>query len=134
MTKETDRLLYNAIQTPDGTIIESKHRHDYVTHLDKNGKEYMVDGGLDYSRRNVYEDAPYKELSVYDDGEHETRRKYIKWGINYTKDMKRLPNTIFKPIMDLETDHIQAILDGNHTKNTFYLGLFNDELEYRLKK
>ena len=27
-------------------IIRSRHRHDYVTHTDANGKEYMVDGGV----------------------------------------------------------------------------------------
>lgn len=28
-------LLVNRIKTPDGTIIQSKHRHDYVTYIDK---------------------------------------------------------------------------------------------------
>ena len=37
-------LVYNAIRTPDGTVIESMHRHDYKAYLDKNGKEYMVMG------------------------------------------------------------------------------------------
>ena len=58
-------LVYNAIRTPDGTVLESRHRHDHVEYIDKNGKEYMVDGGLEYIRRNVHEDAPYEELSVY---------------------------------------------------------------------
>ena len=34
-------LIYNALRTPDGTIIESKSRHDYVTHTDANGKNYI---------------------------------------------------------------------------------------------
>ena len=39
-------LVRNAMRTPDGTIIRSRHRHDYVTHKDANGSEYMLDGGL----------------------------------------------------------------------------------------
>ena len=30
-------LVHNALQTPDGTIIESRHRHDYKTYEDANG-------------------------------------------------------------------------------------------------
>ena len=73
------RIVSNRIRTPDGTILESMHRHDYVTYLDANGKEYMVDGGLDYLRRNVHDDAPYEELSVYDDALHVEIRNVFKW-------------------------------------------------------
>lgn len=125
------QLLYNAIKTPDGTILESKHRHDFVEYRDKNGQYYMVDGGLDYSRRGF--DVPdYEDLSIEDDGTHETRRKYLKWGVNYDKDMNKLPKTKFTPIMDLNTDHIEAILNNGYVDgNKFYKGVFEKELEFR---
>ena len=35
-------IIYNAIRTPDGTVIESKHRWDYQAHTDANGQVYAV--------------------------------------------------------------------------------------------
>ena len=78
---EKARIVSNRILTPDGTILESMHRHDYVTYEDANGLEYMVDGGLDYLRRNVHDDAPYIELSVYSDDSHDVIRDVFKWEI-----------------------------------------------------
>ena len=43
-------ILSSRMKTPDGTILESINRHDYVTHTDANGKEYMLDGGCEYVR------------------------------------------------------------------------------------
>ncbi len=130
--KTNRKILYNAIKTPDGTILHSKNRHDYITYIDKNGYEYMVDGGNDYLRRNVVKEAPHKDISVYDDGKHETRREVIYWGVNYDKDMNKLSETLWKPIKYLNIDHIQAILDGGYAKNnSFYLEIFEEELKYR---
>jgi len=129
--KENKRILYNAIKTPDGTILVSKHRHDYNLYIDKNGKFYAVDGGLDYLKRS-FDVNDYIDLSVYDDGKHETRRKYLEWGSNYDKDMNKLPRTIFRPIQKLDTDHIKSILDGGFVDNNpFYKQIFEDELKYR---
>lgn len=66
-------LIYNAVRTPDGTILESRHVHDYATHLDANGDEYMVDGGFDYLRRSVNK-VPAEDLSLYSDEKHEVIR------------------------------------------------------------
>jgi hypothetical protein len=127
---ENKKILLNAIETPDGTIIISRHRHDFVSHIDANGQYYAVDGGNEYLRR-VFDTDDFKDVSVYDDGSHRTRRTNLVWGVNYDKDMNRLPDTDYRYIKDLSTDHIEAILDGGFCRNEFYKEVFNDELNYR---
>lgn len=36
-------LLYNAIKCPDGTLLVSRHQHDFQMHRQKDGREYYVD-------------------------------------------------------------------------------------------
>ena len=31
------QIIINQIRTPDGTLLKSMHRHDYVEYTDKNG-------------------------------------------------------------------------------------------------
>jgi len=131
MEKFNNNIVYNAIQTPDGTILQSKYRHDYVEYTDKNGQYYMVDGGLDYPRRG-FDKADYIDLyKLFKDCTLNECTQYLMWGQNYDKDMNKLPETIFKPICELTTDHIQAILDGNYCKDEMYLYVFNYELSTR---
>lgn len=99
------KLIYNAIRTPDGTILDSKHRHDYRTYLDKNGKTYMVDGGLDYQRRSNNGDEV--DMSLYDDQPHSTQRQVLRWG-TYGKNGDQPVN--YKTIAEMETDHLEAVL------------------------
>ena len=62
----------------------------------------------------------------------ESRDIYF-WGVNYTKDMERLPETKWTLIKDLETDHIEAILDGEYMRSgSKYYKLFKDELKRRV--
>ncbi len=126
-----ENIIYNAIKTPDGTILHSKHVHDFVMYLDKNGKEYGVDGGNVYLRR-IGEYADCENISKYDDGKHETRRECVCWDSNYDKDMNRLQQIEYVFIKDLTIDYIKAILEGKHIdKNKFFKELFIKELEYR---
>lgn len=100
-------LLTNRIKTPDGTILESRHIHDYKTHIDTlTGEEYMVDGGLSYLRRSVNK-VPYQELSIDTDTNFETIRDEFTWG-TYGKEGKNKKKYV--ALKDLTTDHIQAIL------------------------
>jgi hypothetical protein len=124
------RIVSNRIRTPDGTILESMHRHDYVTYLDANGLEYMVDGGLDYLRRNVHDDAPHEEWSVYSDDPHDVIREVFKWGTR-GKD-GRQPLT-YVPLKDLTTDHIVAILETQDHIQQYIRNIFLDEMIFRTK-
>ena len=120
------KLIANRIRTPDGTILQSMHRHDYVTYVDKNGKEYMVDGGLDYLRHNRIDDAPAEELSVYSDAPHSVIREVFCWGTRGADG--RQPLT-FKPLKDLTTDHIEAILETQNLPD-YMRKIFLDELDF----
>jgi hypothetical protein len=125
---EMNKIIYNAIRTPDGTIMESKNRHDYQTYMDKNGHEYMVDGGLDYLRRNVIDTAPYEELSVYEDDPHILKREVIKWGtygINGDEPLR------YVKLMEMNDGHIQACLDTQTRMKPSYRVAFIDELNFR---
>ena len=114
MTTE-NKILLNRIKTPDGTILTSYNRHDYNTYKDTITKEVlMVDGGTDYLRRHV---GTYEELSVYDDGSHLTRRSAVHWG---TRGKDGRQPLVYKPIKDLDFDHIEAILKTQHQLSDFY--------------
>lgn len=123
------KLLANRWQTPDGTVLHSKYRHDYIYHKDKNGQTYIVDGGNDYIRTSVNDSASMKDLCVYSDGTFELEREWVLWGRNYDKDMKRLPKTEWTPIKDLDTDHIYEILKLNIPDS--YRRLMEEEIVYR---
>jgi hypothetical protein len=99
------RLIRNAIQTPDGTILESKHRHDYRSHNDANGKTYMIDGGLEYVRCSVHADQV--SLALYDIEPHSIQAQYLTWGsFGIRGDQPRRDI----PIAEMETAHIEAVL------------------------
>ena len=121
-----NRLLLNRIKTPDGTILTSYYTHDYQEYKDTITKEVlMVDGGNDYARRNI---GTYDELSVYDDGSHVTRRAALHWGTRGKDGQQPL---VYKPLEDLDTDHIEAILKTQHQLSEFYKNVFKEELKYR---
>lgn len=124
-------LVCNRIQTPDGTILTSYHRHDYKTYIDKNGLEYMVDGGLEYLRRNVHKEAPYKELSVYDTAPFEEIRKvYCRGGRG--KDGKK--SLTWVPLNKMSDEWLKACIIYNKEKGmnkSFASKMYRKELKYR---
>ena len=118
-------LIYNAIRTPDGTILESRSVHDFVGHTDANGKFYAVDGGLEYLKRCG--DSDYEELSLTLEDDFSKIRECVRWGTYGPKGNQ--PMRLVK-IKDLSTNHIQNILKGRIGIKIRFV--FEKELEFRI--
>lgn len=120
-------LIYNAIRTPDGTVLESYDVHDFRGRKQADGKEYAVDGGLHYARR-LFSDDDFKELSLYDDEPHVVQREVIKWG-TYGK----CGNQPFSRVAveDMTTGHIVAVLSDCRPSYVHEVCMWR-ELEARL--
>jgi len=128
-SKKTEKpeILSSQLKTPDGTILESLHRHDYVTHMDANGKEYMLDGGVEYVRHSAHGDEEL--LTLMSDDDHEVIREVVTWG-TYGREGDQLITHV--KIADMDDDHLQACLDTQKaTMRPAMYKVMQDELEYR---
>ena len=119
-------MIRNAMRTPDGTILRSRHRHDYVTHTDANGNEYMLDGGIDYVRCSANGDEEMLVVTLAEP--HEEVREACEWGtygINGDQPLSYIK------LCDMNTNHINAVLEHVPSINTAIKTAMQNELEYR---
>lgn len=119
-------LIRNAIQTPDGTVLVSRSRHDYQKHTDDNGKSYVVDGGLDYVRASVHDDQI--SLAVYDTDQFNVIRESLEWGtygINGDQPLSWIK------MCDMDTAHIEAVLETQKSMRPVIRKQMELELEHR---
>ena len=123
------KIIRNIIKTPDGTILESKDRHNYVSHTDKNGEVYVNDGGKMYLRRSVNKE-PYEDLTIYSDDSIEKIREYFQWG-TYGKNGK--DGLKIKKLSELSNDHIKAIIKTQIQLREIVKNIFIRELNFRNK-
>lgn len=126
---ELQLILVNAIITPDGTRLESSHRHDFQSHIDANGEEYFTDGGVDYIRRSV-NTIPADDASVYSDDPHSIVRESFKWG-TYGKDGTQ--QLVRIPLAELETEHVMNILSSQKQLRCEVRQIFVNELAFRAR-
>ena len=125
------KLLLNRWKTPDGTILTSYHRHDFVSHLDANGDTYFVDGGSDYIRLSVNA-IPMEDMCVYTDSDYELIRSTICRG---TFDETGL--MIWIPLKDMTDEHLRNCIEYNRERkpegeeDDEHTKLYVRELEYR---
>ena len=127
ITYMTEKVLVSGLKTPDGTVLYSRHRHDYKTHDDSNGEWYMIDGGLSYHRGSVNV-VRGEYISLTTESPHVEIREHFGWG-TYGKDGKEpLHEMILK---DMETGHIEAVLRTQARLGPHITKVFEDELEFR---
>lgn len=120
--------VYSALKTPDGTILHSEHRHDYKRHIDKNGKAYMLDGGLEYVRSSVNGDEEF--IEIWSDEPFEKVRQYCYrtgYGKPGTKEYGQYKLTFLK---DMSDEHLKNSIVYVDTNNPF-LPLYIEEMKYR---
>lgn len=123
----TNNIVYSAIRTPDGTLLESRHRHDYKTYVDSvTGEEYMIDGGLDYVRTNVNK-VPATIITLCEDSPIEEIREYWSWGSYGKKGDEELHYILLKDMTNL---HIWNILRLSGPYD-ITISILNKELQYR---
>ena len=123
----TSPMLVNAVVTPDGTRLESLHRHDYKSYQDQNGETYVLDGGLDYIRKSVNK-VPARDACVYADDAHELIRAAFKWG---TRGKNGDEPISYVPIARMTNEHIENILTTQHHIRPYVREVFKNELKYR---
>lgn len=121
-------LVANRWKTPDGTILWSKHRYDYIEHTDSVTGEYLcVDGGNEYIKlTDKFEQL--LDLCIYNTDDHKIVREFFLWGsYGYHQDEE----LHFILLKDLTNDHIEAILRTQTKLPTWKKLLFEQELNYR---
>lgn len=101
------QIVLNSMMTPDGTILTSRHLHDYVSHVDANGDFYSNDGGNDYLHRTINK-VPATDLTLYSDSPFEIIREHIVRGGRGKDGNEPLKYIVLKDIND---EWLQAIID-----------------------
>ena len=117
------KLIANIWKSPTGEILQSKHRHDFVS--DSAGN--FIDGGLDYIRMGGAVEG-WEDLCVYSDDSHEKQREAFKWGTRGSTGND--PIKWVAPAF-MSTSHIEAVLLTQTQIPEHIRELFERELEYR---
>lgn len=126
MIDKEPRLIANRWQCPDGTILQSKHRYDYVTHKDAlTGDECFVDGGLFGVIRTS---GNLRDLCVYSNDPHEVQREFFHWG---TRGVDGKQPLVFIAAKNMTTEHIESCIKTQDRLAPEIMDLFLNELAYR---
>lgn len=120
-------MVLNSIKTPDGTILISKQSRDYQEHLDANGEIYFI-GEDRVGTIGSLNRVSAVDLCIFDDDDHKNIRQGFYWG-TYGRD--GVQPVQYLPLKDLETDHIEAIINTQKQLPTWRINIFKNELNFR---
>jgi len=116
-------VIANKLITPDGTVLVSRNRHDFVTYKDKNGKTYMIDGGRDYCRASNNGDEMFIQITTNSPWEV-IRDEYTRWNIHSKSYVK---------LKDISDNWLQNIIDFfiQYRKTGEHFRIYLEEKIYR---
>lgn len=121
---EPVQIIQNAIECNScGTILNSTHRHDFDVCLCGNA----VDGGLEYIRR-VGDPVNITDLTITTDTPREIVFQRLLWG---TRGINGDQPLVFKRVINLETSHLEAILNTQKNASLLIRAAIHDILTIR---
>ncbi len=126
--------VYNAIQTPDGTVLWCQTNHDYKTHLDVVSGEFYMNDGTGFCIRRSTNKVPYIDKSKWfssDDPDNSLLeiRDYPFWG-TYGKTGNEPKK--FIALSKMTDEHIENILSTQwHIRHSIVEIIFLTEQKYR---
>lgn len=129
------KLIYISLITPDGTDLISTHQHEMITHKDKNGKSYMIDGGQQgyYYRCSTNGDEQITKLFLGDFFEL-VRRKVFRTGFG-KPESDNYGIWRITTLKNMTDEHLQASLDySGVTKGGVHWQLLLEEKLYRAEQ
>ena len=125
------QLLVNKIICPDGTVLESRHRHDYQEHEQEDGRVYLIDGGLDYQRIG-FSDTKFTNCTYYVGDDHSKIREHFEWTRHMDADGNPLPVYEVVLLKDITDSHLDALIEWTKEDYPQYVNdLFVAEKEWR---
>lgn len=109
--------IYNAIRTPDGTLLWCTHGHDYKSHTDTVTGENYINDSIGLVVRRSKNKVEAEDLSVwvdYNNPELTPEVRSVPFWKSYGKNGEYYPDGVVLSLQDMETDHIRAILETQH--------------------
>lgn len=124
------QLLVNMIKCPDGTILESRYRWDKVSHTQKDGTLYSIDGGL--SSNEVWTTGKdYENLSCYVGDPHTIIRDRFSWGSRGVDGTEPLHYILLKDITERHLENLIIYTEEVPHYPKYINDLFVTEKYYR---
>ena len=131
LEQNPSQMVYSALRCPDGTLLVSRHTHNYMAHEQEDGRYYALDGGLDY-RRVISPDHKHEDIALTVSSPHKEVREVFTWGNWLDKDGAKLPKIRYILLKDITLDHLNALIDYTKEGYPWYINLlFLREKQWR---
>lgn len=115
------KIIQNAVKITEEdkeTFLVSANRHDFVSYQFKDGSSFFIDGGKEYLRRGgtFLKDPRIENYSLDENHSFLVIKEKLLWG---TRGKDGQGELTYKPIKDLDKDHLIAILETQNVSELY---------------